>query len=193
MSHQYCLKKEIDLTKHKVIEVLGSGSNGIVYLVQEKGTHNKYAMKTMKTMKTSPENIETTYREIEIMMFSNNPTLIKCSRYSINDNTKENQISILMEYAQKGSLDKVLKNIQNGFAPDGYSNTTRQIILIGIARAMKYLHDRNIVHRDLKPGNILLNDKLRPLVADFGFSKFLNFKNQFAQSQNCGTYIYMTK
>ena len=66
----------------------------------------------------------------------------------------------------------LLKKIQEYNGPKDYTNTSRQIILVGVARGMKYLHDRNIIHRDLKTDNILLDEDFHPRITDFGLSKF---------------------
>ncbi|GJP48389.1 hypothetical protein CLOM_g7680 [Closterium sp. NIES-68] len=41
-------------------------------------------------------------------------------------------------------------------------------IVIGMARGLEYLHEFGIVHRDIKPANILLDDKMKAKIADFG-------------------------
>ena len=42
--------------------------------------------------------------------------------------------------------------------------------MIGIAKGMQYLHANGVVHRDLKSLNVLLDEHLNPLLADFGES-----------------------
>lgn len=37
-------------------------------------------------------------------------------------------------------------------------------IAMGVAKGLKYLHDKNIVHRSLRPNNILLTHDFEPLV-----------------------------
>lgn len=34
-----------------------------------------------------------------------------------------------------------------------------------------YIHNQNIIHRDIKLQNIILDDKLKPKIIDFGLAK----------------------
>ena len=130
-------------------------------------------------------------REIEIMIRCQHPTIIKFKGFSIKDFLGEKNVTILMERANKGSLSEFLKKIRNNSLDCFYDNTNKQILLIGIARGMMYLHQRQVIHRDLKSSNILLDDNLFPLITDFGLSKFYGLDFSMSQSQQCGTAIYM--
>lgn len=121
-------------------------------------------------------------REIGIMMTINHPTLIKF--FGITDFDDEPNVTIIMELAKKGSLADLIKKVQLAQAPIEYTNTLHQIILIGIARGMKYLHDRNIIHRDLSTHNVLIDDYFYPIITDFRMSKY--FEND--ESENNSIY-----
>jgi serine/threonine-protein kinase len=47
-------------------------------------------------------------------------------------------------------------------------------LMAKVARAVQYAHEHGILHRDLKPGNILLDGRGEPFVADFGLAKWLD-------------------
>lgn len=181
-------KYELDISKFKDEGKLGEGAYGLVHKVQEKETNDNFALKYINLKESEEKNI---WREIEIMIGANHPTITKCYGYFTKNFNNEDQLSILIQYEDNGSLDKILELIKQGKIPKNYTNTTRQIILVGIARGMKYLHDRNIVHRDLKPGNVLIDELFQPHISDFGMSKNFEQGHDYTQSQYGGTPIYM--
>ncbi|XP_072992167.1 rust resistance kinase Lr10-like [Typha latifolia] len=83
--------------------------------------------------------------------------------------------ALVYEYMENGSLDDYLfdNNRDTNFA-------TLLEIATGVAKGIRYLHEecqQRIIHYDIKPGNILLDQKLIPKVADFGLAKLLSRDN----------------
>lgn len=77
---------------------------------------------------------------------------------------------ILLEYVTNGTLREHL----DGKCGNGLEIGERLDIMIDVAHAITYLHtytDQPIIHRDIKSSNILITDKLRAKVADFGFAR----------------------
>lgn len=76
------------------------------------------------------------------MMQINHHSIVKFHGYSLTDFEGENNVTIFMELVIGESLESVLDKAQKGLANIKYDNTSRQIILIGIAHAMMYLHKK---------------------------------------------------
>ena len=65
-------------------------------------------------------------------------------------------------------------------------------LMVQIAEAVQYAHEKEVIHRDLKPGNVLLDAQGHPKVTDFGLAKKLRSDSALtASGQIMGTPSYM--
>ncbi|TFK38481.1 kinase-like domain-containing protein, partial [Crucibulum laeve] len=62
-----------------------------------------------------------------------------------------------------------------------YPAVDRAKLVSDIAHGLHFLHDSNVVHGDMKPNNILIDDDGNALVADFGWSTVLEYKDHLAK------------
>ncbi|KAK9286139.1 hypothetical protein L1049_014521 [Liquidambar formosana] len=84
--------------------------------------------------------------------------------------TSEDSDLLVYEYMCNGSLWDRLHTCQK--MEMGWE--VRYEIAVGSARGLEYLHhgcDRPVIHRDVKSSNILLDEELKPRIADFGLAK----------------------
>lgn len=182
----------VNINNFNIISKIDSGSFGSVYSVQNTITNKEYAAKILNSSNSDDLFSQMINREINIMLRFHHPTIISFLGYSLKDFNNEDKVTLIMKLAKNGSLAHIIQLSKEGLLNSSqYDNTTRQIILVGIARGMMYLHKHRVIHRDLKPGNILIDEFFHPLITDFGLSKFYELGHSKSQSQHCGTTIYM--
>eukprot|EP01018_Ginkgo_biloba_P011501 Gb_23874 [translate_table: standard] len=108
---------------------------------------------------------------------------------------------LVYEYLSNKSLDKIL--FVNEISVSGKADPKRRSLLdwevrheiiLGTARGLAYLHEESeirIIHRDIKASNLLLDDKLKPKIADFGLAKFIAEDLSHVSTRVAGTLGYM--
>ncbi|XP_009357239.2 receptor-like protein kinase 7 [Pyrus x bretschneideri] len=86
--------------------------------------------------------------------------------------TSEDSSLLVYEYMPNGSLWDRLHTCQKM----KLDWETRHEIAVGAAKGLEYLHhglERLVIHRDVKSSNILLDEFLKPRIADFGLAKIV--------------------
>ncbi|XP_010502721.1 PREDICTED: probable leucine-rich repeat receptor-like serine/threonine-protein kinase At3g14840 isoform X2 [Camelina sativa] len=126
--------------------------------------------------------------EIAMISALQHPHLIKLYGCCVEGN----QLLLVYEYLENNSLARAL------FGPEEtqieLNWPTRQMICMGIARGLAYLHEESrlkIVHRDIKATNVLLDKELNPKISDFGLAKLDEQGNTHMSTRVAGTYGYM--
>ena len=188
-----------DITRYQALKKIGEGSFGIVYLVKDLQTNIKYAGKVSQAMieeeTEESQKARLFYREVNLMSFSNHPSIIKYVGYYPTDFEGDPHPTIITELALNGSLREIIDLESKGFSPKEWDFTKKLINIYGISSGMSFLHKHNVIHRDLKPENILLDEYLQPKISDFGLSKITTFLSETmnfqSQKGTKGTPAYM--
>ena len=94
---------------------------------------------------------------------------------------------LVTEYIAGQSLKQRLDQ-----GPLAFDQAARMIL--SLATAVQYAHERGIVHRDIKPSNILLNEQSIPHLTDFGLAKQMRESDSSLTSMGrvLGTPAYMS-
>ena len=171
---------------YTALHFLGSGGFGEAYLVKSNKTLKNYVMKSINFELLTEENRKYTINEAFLLKKIDHPNIIKFKEV-FEVKKPYNQFNIIMEYAEKGDLNKFLQiNIAKKiFFPE-------QLLLdwlCQICTALKYLHYKKIIHRDIKPANIFMNSLNQIKLGDFGISK--NLKTYGFASSFVGSTYYL--
>ncbi|KAH1114048.1 hypothetical protein J1N35_007426 [Gossypium stocksii] len=164
--------------------LLGRGIYGSVYFGflrdQEVAIKRMTATKTKEFM-----------AEMKVLCKVHHANLVELIGYAASDN----ELFLIYEYAQKGSLRSHLHDpLNKGHTP--LSWIMRVQIALDAARGLEYIHEHtktHYVHRDIKSSNILLDASFRAKISDFGLSKLVGKTNdeEATATKVVGTFGYL--
>lgn len=169
-------------------KLLGRGGFAEVFA----GIFNKKHV-AIKIIKISNDFIRHLLNEIITMVICTHENLVKLHAISIEE-TKSNEITVylIMELMNKDLKQIVFNEKQKLCKLKKYE------ILCDVLKGLAYLHDSNYVHCDLKMQNILLDQKNKAKISDFGLAKTLRTGNTkksliYGYSERCSSYEYLVE
>lgn len=180
-------KKNIPKETYTQIKNLGSGSFGIVFLIQSNKTNIQYVCKNIDLNQFDKEEEKSALSEVSVLKKCKHPNIILFKEAFITKYPYR-RLHLITEYAENGDLYKILeaqKKKNQHFEESEIINWLIQTCL-----ALKYIHNLHVIHRDIKPQNLFLTKNGIIKIGDFGISKILN-KNHTKTNTHIGTPLYM--
>jgi len=146
---------------YKILEKIGSGGMGDVYLAEDTTLDRKIALKVLPPeLADSAERRARFTREAKAVAALNHPNIVTV--YSVEEAGGVHFIT--MELVKGKTLLEIVPKI--GLPLDRFFE-----IAIPLADALAAAHRQGITHRDLKPANVMVSDNGRVKVLDFGLAK----------------------
>ena len=181
-AHMEKMLREETAGEFVVGRMLGRGGMAMVYLAEETRLGRKVALKVLPPELTFGHGVERFLREAKTAATLDHPHIIPIYRIASGGKL----FWYAMKYLEGKSLDDVLK--ERG----AYSLEETIVILEQVADGLDYAHERKVIHRDIKPANVMLDQRDRVIITDFGIAKALTEGALTASGSVIGTPYYMS-
>jgi serine/threonine-protein kinase len=177
------LLREETAGDYEIDRELARGGMGVVYLATEIGLRRRVAIKVLPPALTFGHGaIERFRREARTAAALDHPNIIPIYRVSAGGE--------LLWYSMKLLEGKSLDTILEERKRLEFDETVA--LLDQVADALDYAHQHGVIHRDIKPGNIILDERGRVTVTDFGIAKEIQEASVSASGRLLGTPHYMS-
>ncbi|XP_065837405.1 ribosomal protein S6 kinase 2 beta-like [Oscarella lobularis] len=180
------IRKKADPKQFQLLNVLGQGSFGKVFLVRKvvgADTGQLYAMKVLKKATLKVRDRARTKMERDILVAVQHPFIVDI-HYAFQT---EGKLYIVLEFLKGGDLfTRLSKEVM-------FTEDDVKFYLAELSLALDHLHGYGIIYRDLKPENILLDGDGHIKLTDFGLSKEgMEMDKEDKKTHSfCGTVEYM--
>jgi Tol biopolymer transport system component len=149
------------LSHYKILEKLGAGGMGEVYVAEDTKLGRKVALKVLPPqMAEDAERRARFEREARAVAALNHPHIVTIHSVEECDGVH----FITMEWVKGKTLTEIIPE-------KGFPLNTFFEIAIPLADAVSAAHEQGIIHRDLKPDNLMVTEESRLKILDFGLAK----------------------
>ncbi|KAJ6244714.1 serine/threonine-protein kinase fhke-related [Anaeramoeba flamelloides] len=182
------ISKNFIKEKFKVVDELGKGEYGIVYLVLDKKDNDLYALKYTNTekfqnnFKSKKYCIQRSFNEVNSLIKFEHDNIIKLYEVFM---VEEKYLYLKLEYVKGGNLSERIK------LKTHYPEDEAKIVIKQILEVLLYMHEKGFVHRDIKPENVLMvsSSDTDIKLTDFGFSRAFSKKESMYTRLGTENYV----
>jgi len=161
--------------RYQILQLLGEGGMATVYKAYDTRLEREVAIKVIRRDAFAPDEMDMLLkrfeREAKSLAGLSHPNIVGVIDYGEHEGAPY----IVMVYLSGGTLSDRLGK------PMPWRDAVK--LLLPVAQALEYVHDRNIINRDVKPSNILMTEKGQPMMTDFGLVKI------FGEKEKEGTHL----
>jgi serine/threonine protein kinase len=168
------------IAHYKILEHLGAGGMGEVYLAVDSKLDRKVALKFLPAQMTAQPDARARFlQEARAASALNHPNI--CTIHDIQEH--DGQLFIVMEHVD----GQTLRDKRATLSP-------KQVLEIGaqVADGLAAAHEHGIVHRDIKPENIMIRKDGIVQIMDFGLAKLHGATRLTKEGSTIGTAGYMS-
>ncbi len=168
--------------KYRVLGELGRGAMGVVVLAHDETLARRVAVKLVQSHLAGPGFHQRFLEEGRAMARMNHRNVVQvyaCAEHGAVP-------YIVMELVTGSTLEKWMAH------QIGYVDLHTAVgILVATCEGLAAIHATETLHRDIKPSNILLDEELRPRIADLGVATFHRARRATSRPEIVGTPAYM--
>lgn len=171
---------------YRVVEKLGEGGFGYVFLVERDG--ERFAMKFAKYRPATGDEGKTEARGLRevvcMLQMEEHPNIRRALGFWRWPDRHSGWLCILLDYIEGDTLDVWAKR---------HNATPREVVRLfeKVASALDTAHGQGIFNRDLKPSNILVRAKDgEPIITDWGSGQYAMAKELTEGPVPPGTWFY---
>jgi Protein kinase domain len=152
-------------SRYEILEPLGRGGMGMVYRAHDRTLDEEVALKVLRSEVARDADMARRFRqEIKLARKVRHANVCGIHEYGEDGDLR----FIAMEFIRGVDLRQVLE--RRGALPAGEAFA----VAIQIADGLDAIHEAGIIHRDLKTPNIMVDDRGRIRLMDFGIAKLAN-------------------
>ncbi len=171
------------LGPYQLLEEIGAGGMGTVYLAKHRETHELAAIKVLPATLAREEGFVMRFtREAEMLRTLTNPHVVQL----LNSGVDAETYYFAMEYVDGETLADRLRRDHRLPWEEAFE------IACQLCSALKAAHDAGIIHRDLKPSNVLLAKDGGVKLTDFGVAQLFAAERLTITGGVIGTAEYMS-
>ncbi|HEX2897481.1 MAG TPA: serine/threonine-protein kinase, partial [candidate division Zixibacteria bacterium] len=170
------------ISHYKLVDKLGAGGMGEVYIAEDTDLKRKVALKFLAPLIASDSESKARFiREARAAAALSHPNIVTIFEVA----EFQGRAFIAMEYIEGSTLRDLIQNANLSFL-------VKMNLAIQLCDGLSAAHRASLVHRDIKSSNVVVDKTQRARILDFGLAKQVGDTDITKANTTMGTVSYMS-